>query len=185
MIFNETERLVLRDFEASDFDDVHEYSSDYENVRHMMFGPNLPEQTKAYLEKQCVEERDAVPRMHYNMAIQRKDDGKVMGGISLHLNWRRDDGVLGVILNRHYSGNGYITEALRGALDYYFEELKLHRVHGICDVNNAGIINVFTKLGMRNEGCMVKRGKSRPEDAEPYFDQFGYAILAEEWSLKR
>ncbi len=184
MVFIETERLVLRDFEKSDFDDVHEYSSDYENVKHMMFGPNTPEQTRGYLEKQCVEEREANPRMHYNIALQRKEDGKVLGGISLHMNWRRDDGILGVILNRHYSGHGYVTEGLVGALDYFFGVLKLHRVHGVCDVNNAGIIHIFEKVGFRNEGRMVKRGKNRPEEPEPYFDQYGYAILAEEWTFK-
>ena len=184
MLFIETERLILRDFEVSDFDDVHEYSSDYENVKHMMFGPNTPEQTREYLEKQCIKEKNADPRMHYNIALQRKEDGKVLGGISLHMNWRRDDGILGVIINRHYSGHGYVTEGLAGALDYFFGVLRLHRVHGVCDINNACIIHIFEKVGFRNEGRMVKRGKNRPEDPEPYFDQFGYAILAEEWTLK-
>ena len=184
MLFIETERLRLRDFEISDYDDVHEYASDYENVRHMMFGPNTPEQTREYLEKQCVEEQYANPRMHYNIALQRKEDGKVLGGISLHLNWRRDDGIIGVILNRHYSGHGYVTEGLAGALDYFFGVLKLHRVHAVCDVNNADIIHILEKTGFRNEGRMVRRGKNRPEEPEPYFDQYGYAILAEEWTFK-
>ena len=100
----ETERLLLREFSADDFEDVHAYSSDYETVKHMMFGPNTPEQTRDYLERQCVEERNAEPRMHYNIAIQRKDTGRVIGGISLHLNWRRDDAILGAVLNRHESG---------------------------------------------------------------------------------
>ena len=65
----QTERLLLREFSPSDFEDVHDYSSDYETVRHMMFGPNTPEQTRAYLEVQCVQEAAAVPRMHYNLAI--------------------------------------------------------------------------------------------------------------------
>ena len=185
MLFYQTERLILRDFERTDFDDVHAYSSDYENVRHMMFGPNTPEQTRAYLEEQCVEERDADPRMHYNIALQRKEDGKVLGGILLHMNWRRDDGILGVILNRQFSGHGYVTEGLAGILDYFFGELKLHRIHAVCDVNNTGMIHIFEKAGFRNEGRMVKRGKNRPEEPEPYFDQFGYAILAEEWALKK
>lgn len=184
MIFIETERLILRDFEPSDFDDVHEYSSDYENVRHMVYGPNTPEQTREYLEKQCVQEREAVPRMHYNIALQRKEDGKVLGGISLHMNWRRDDGILGAILNKRYAGQGYVTEGLTGATDYFFGVLKLHRIHGICDVNNAAILRIFEKIGYRNEGRMVKRGKSRPEDPEPYFDQYGYAVLSEEWTFK-
>lgn len=181
MLFTETDRLILRDFEKTDFEDVHAYSSDYENVKHMMFGPNTPEQTRQYLEVQCVEEQEAVPRMHYNFAIQNKADGRVIGGISLHLNWRRDDGILGLILNRHYGGHGYISEGLAGVLDYCFVELKLHRVHAVCDVNNERMIHVFEKAGFRNEGCMIKRGKNRPEEPEPYFDQFGYAILKEEY----
>ena len=184
MRFAETERLILRDFEPEDFQDVHEYSSDYENVRHMMFGPNTPEQTRNYLERQCREERDAVPRMHYNAALQRKEDGKVIGGISLHLNWRRDDGILGIILNRHETGKGYTSEGLAGMLDFFFGELKLHRVHGVCDVNNVGIIRVLEKTGLRNEGRMIRRGKNRPEEKEMYFDQYGYAILAEEWKSR-
>lgn len=182
MRFTETERLILRDFEPTDFADVHEYSSDYENVRHMMFGPNTPEQTRDYLERQCVEERDAVPRMHYNIALVRKTDGKVLGGVSLHLNWRRDDGILGAILNRRYAGHGYVTEGLTGAVDYFFGVLGLHRVHAVCDVNNEGVIRIFERIGFRNEGCMKKRGKNRPEEREPYFDQYGFAVLREEWT---
>lgn len=47
-MFLETKRLVLREFSPEDFEDVHEYSSDYENVKHMVFGPNTPEQTRDY-----------------------------------------------------------------------------------------------------------------------------------------
>lgn len=83
---HETERLVLREFRPEDFEDVHAYSSDYETVKHMMFGPNTPEQTRDYLERQCPEERDAVPRMHWNLALERREDGRMLGGISFHLN---------------------------------------------------------------------------------------------------
>ena len=177
----ETERLVLREFAPDDFEDVHAYSSDYETVRHMMFGPNTEEETRKYLEEQCREEREAEPRMHYNLAIERKDNGRVIGGISFHMNWRRDDAILGAVLNRHEAGRGYMTEAMQGVLALAFEELKLHRIHAVCDVDNAGIIRVLEKCSMRNEGRMIRRGKARPEAPEPYFDQYGYAILREEW----
>lgn len=181
----ETKRLILREFRPDDFADVHEYASDYENVRHMMFGPNTPQQTREYLEKQCVAEMTAQPRMHYNMALQRKDTGKVIGGISLHMNWRRDDAILGVIVNRKYGGQGYITEGLRGILELGFCQLDLHRIHAVCDVENGAIQHVFERCGMRREGCMVRRGKARPEEGGGYFDQFGYGILAEEWQAGR
>ena len=177
----ETERLVLREFTPEDFEDVHAYASDYETVKHMMFGPNTEEQTRAYLEKQCREEREAEPRMHYNLAIQRRDNGRVIGGVSFHMNWRRDDAILGAVLNRHETGRGYMTEAMRGVLDLAFDDLKLHRIHAVCDVDNEAILHVLDKCAMRREGRMVRRGKARPEAPEPYFDQYGYAILREEW----
>ena len=177
----ESERLLLREFRPEDFGDVHAYSSDYETVRHMMFGPNTPEQTRAYLEKQCPEERNAEPRMHYNFAIQRKDNGRVIGGISFHMNWRRDDAILGAVLNRHEAGQGYMTEAMKCVMRIVFEDLKLHRLHAVCDVDNTAIQRIMDKCGFRNEGRMVQRGKARPEAEKPYFDQFGYAILRDEW----
>ena len=180
----ETDRLILREFSPDDFEDVHAYSSDYETIKHMMFGPNTPEQTRDYLERQCPLEEHAQPRMHYNMAIERKDVHRVIGGISCHLNWRRDDGILGVVLNRHESGHGYMTEALNGALTFLFLELGLHRVHAVCDVSNTSAQHVLEKCDFRLEGHMVKRGKSRPEEKEPYFDQYGYAILRDEWLAK-
>ncbi|MDO5435592.1 MAG: GNAT family N-acetyltransferase [Clostridia bacterium] len=181
----ESERLILREFSPDDFDDVQEYSSDYETVKHMMFGPNTPEQTREYLEQQCAEEMKAVPRMHYNLAMELKETGRVIGGISFHMNWRRDDAILGAIINRRYNGKGYMTEGLKALLDLAFDTLKMHRVHGVVDVENIAMQRVFEKCGMRNEGRMIQRGKARPEAEKPYFDQFGYAILADEWHMRR
>ncbi len=183
MLFK-TERLLLREFSPDDFEGVHEYASDYENVKHMAFGPNTPEDTRRYLEVQCREEREAIPRMHYNIAVEEALLHKVIGGISIHLNWRRDDGILGVIINRRYAGMGYSTEALRGVIDHAFRDLDLHRVHAVVDVCNPAMIHIFEKLGLRCEGRMIKRGKSRPGADEPYFDQFGFAVLREEWEAR-
>ena len=180
-MFLKTSRLILREFTPDDFEDVHEYSSDYENVRHMMFGPNTPEQTRDYLNIQCKKEQAEQPRMHYNIAVVIEETGKLIGGISLHMNWRRDDAIVGMILNRHYSGKGYMSEAFNGVLEIAFTQLSLHRVHAVCDVKNTGVQRIFEKSGLRNEGTMIKRGKNRPEEPETYFDQYGYAILASEW----
>ncbi|MBE5798102.1 MAG: GNAT family N-acetyltransferase [Clostridiales bacterium] len=181
----ETQRLLLREFSASDFEDVHAYSSDYETVRHMMFGPNTPEQTRDYLERQIPAEMTTEPRMHYNFAIQRRDSGRVIGGVSFHMNWRRDDAILGAVLNRREAGQGFMTEAVRGVCAIAFEQLGLHRLHAVCDVDNGAMLRVLEKCGFRCEGRMVQRGKSRPEEKNPYFDQFGYAMLRSEWLARR
>ena len=181
----ETERLMLREFSPGDFEDVHAYSSDYETVKHMMFGPNTPEQTRDYLENQCVRERCEEPRMHYNFAIEEKCSGRVIGGVSFHMNWRRDDAILGAVLNRHDAGRGYMTEAMKGLMSIVFDDLKLHRLHAVCAVDNAAILRVMEKCGFRREGRLVLRGKSRPEAEQPNFDQYEYAILRDEWLITR
>lgn len=180
-----TKRLHLREFCPEDFEDVHDYSSDYETVQHMMFGPNTPEQTRHYLEVSCVQEMQAEPRMHYNFAIALRDTGRVIGGVSFHMNWRRDDAILGAVLNRKYTGRGYMTEALRGLLAIAFDQLELHRFHAVCDVENAAMLHVLEKVGFRQEGRMLQRGKARPEETREYFDQFGYAMLRSEWNEKK
>ncbi len=176
-----TERLRLREFAPEDFPDVHAYASDAETVRHMTFGPNTPEQTRDYLDRQCPLERSAEPRMHWNLAIERTQDGRVIGGVSFHMNWRRDDAILGAVIHRQEAGRGYMTEALRGLLSLVFDQLKLHRLHAVCDVDNAAMLRVLDKCGFRREGLLVQRGRSRPEAPQPYFDQFEYAILRDEW----
>jgi RimJ/RimL family protein N-acetyltransferase len=180
-IYCESPRLILRDYSPADFEAVHAYSSDPENVAHMVYGPNTPEQTRTYLEKTCPAEAAAEPRMHYNFALALRGEDRVIGGISLHMNWRRDDAIIGMILNKLYAGRGLTTEGLAAVLDYAFGPIGLHRVHAVCDVDNTCVIHVFEKLGFRREGRMVQRGKSRPEAPSEYFDQYAYAILRQEW----
>ena len=45
----ETEHLILRPFEETDFEAVHAYTSVAENVQYMIWGPNDKSQTKAFI----------------------------------------------------------------------------------------------------------------------------------------
>jgi len=46
-----TDRLILRDFEETDWLAVHEYGSDSEVVRYMPFGPNTEADTRDYISR--------------------------------------------------------------------------------------------------------------------------------------
>jgi RimJ/RimL family protein N-acetyltransferase len=44
----ETERLLLRELRADDENDIHEYASDPEVVRLMIWGPSTPDLTRGF-----------------------------------------------------------------------------------------------------------------------------------------
>jgi RimJ/RimL family protein N-acetyltransferase len=172
-----TERLLLRDVEPADFDDIQTYAEDPEVCRFMDWGPNTREMTAEFMERKWVEQAKW-PRDEVTLAIEHVADRRVIGSIRLAVSDRANlSGDFGYSLNSRYWRQGYATEASRALLDVAFRVLGLHRVWAECDTENRGSWAVMRKLGMRREGeCRDGRlikGEWR--------DRYLYAILAEEW----
>ncbi len=169
-----TERLLLRDFVEDDFTDVQSYAEDPEVVRYMSWGPNEPEETRAFL-RRARGPIGADPRSDFELAITRLTDGRVLGGVGLH----RDgtNAMLGYCLRRDAWGRGYATEAARALLQFGFASLGVHRVWAGCDPQNSASANVLHKLGMRQEGHLREESLVRGE----WRDSLLFAVLAHEW----
>ena len=71
-----TARLLVRDFRASDFEDVHAYASDPEVARYVVWGPNTRDETQTFLGL-ALAAQTASPRLDFNLAIEV--DGAVAG----------------------------------------------------------------------------------------------------------
>ena len=172
----ETERLILREFRADDFEVVHAYGSDPAVVRFMPWGPNSPEQTRDFLRRK-LDEQTAEPRMVFDLAVVERASGQVVGSVGLRLDAEGTQAELGYCYARHAWGRGIATEAARAMLRLGFEELGLHRIHASCDAQNLASARVLEKIVMRREGHRIEdtfqRGRRR--------DSFAYAILAREW----
>lgn len=175
----ETKRLILRAYEQDDFEDIHAYASNIENIRFNLWGPNTPQDTKAFIED-VLEKAAHDPRIHYDFIIVLKETNRVIGATGLYLN-NSYEGHLGYILNKEYWQNGYAHEAATKLLEFGFLTLKLHRIYATCYAENYGSYRVMEKLGMRHEGTFLKKRKgTRPFDA-PWYDEKIYAILDEEY----
>jgi ribosomal-protein-alanine N-acetyltransferase len=59
---------------------------------------------------------------------------------------------LGYKLDRRSQGNGYMTEALSGAIDYMFREVRLHRIQANYMPHNQRSAAVLRRLGFTIEG---------------------------------
>jgi ribosomal-protein-alanine N-acetyltransferase len=59
---------------------------------------------------------------------------------------------LGYWIDESFQRRGLTTEAVRGALDFAFDELGLHRVQAAIMPHNVASLRVVEKLGFRREG---------------------------------
>ncbi len=171
-----TARLVLRDFVEADWADVQEYASDPEVCRHMVWGPNTPEQTKAFIASTLPGQVER-PRRKHELAIVM--NGKVIGGARLDIhNVERGEADLGYTVARPLWSRGIATEAARALLKAGFGELKLHRIFATCSPENAASSRVLEKIGMQREGLMREhiliKGRWR--------DSLLYAVLDRDWN---
>jgi len=173
----ETDRLLLREFRPDDEQAIHAYASDPEVVRLMIWGPNTPEMTKAFLAA-ALKEQEQWPRPFVSLAIELKSDRRVIGSIGLRIKDEKNRAAdIGYVLARAYWRQGYMLEAARAILDAAFRKLDLHRVWATCDVRNRASYRVMEKLGMRREAHFRKNAFEKGEWRDTYL----YAILAEEW----
>jgi len=181
MVSIKTERLILREFEDDDWVAVHEYASDAEVSKYMEWGPNTEKETRNFVKGARTFRRED-PRRHYEMAIFHKEDGKLVGGCGLTVfDAFLRQAALGYTLHRAYWNKGIASEAAAAMVRYGFEELKLHRIHATCDVNNIGSAAVMRRCGMRQEGHFLQERLIKGS----WRDTFLYAILASEWDMLR
>jgi RimJ/RimL family protein N-acetyltransferase len=168
-----TARLLLRDFTPDDFADVHAYGSDERTVRFTDWGPNTPDETRAFLTRKIAAQQ-VVPRQEYELAVVARETGRIVGGASIHLDPNRPrSGEMGYVYHPDVWGRGYATEAANMLLAFGFGELKLHRIYATCDPENRASARVMEKIGMTYEGRLrhhlVQKGRWR--------DSLLYAIL--------
>jgi [ribosomal protein S5]-alanine N-acetyltransferase len=173
----QTTRLVLREIREDDWEAVHEYGSDPEVVKYMLFGPNSLDDTRAFIERALANQK-AQPRLSYNFALITKNDDKLIGSCELRIeNVGSKEGEIGYILNRKYWNRGYMTEAAIKAVSFGFEQLGLHRIFATCHPANKGSYHVMEKIGMQREGQIRSHRFIKGE----WRDSLLYSILENEW----
>lgn len=174
-----TSRLVLRDFRASDFDAVFAYAGDPELTRFMFYEPRDAADTRRYLQRMLGTQAE-VPRMTWEVAVERAEDGRVIGACDLTMENPRDAD-LGFVLARDVWKQGYATEIARALIDAGFEQLRLQRIFGICDIHNGASARVLEKAGMKREATVYGFRKAKGRT----WDMHHYEITREEWRKKK
>jgi len=174
MVTLETERCILRPFEASDISDFFEYA------KNPRIGPNAGWPPHNNIE----ESRKILESFMENeevWAIIYKKDQKLIGSLGIHKDPLRsadDVKMLGYVLSEDYWGCGIMPEAAGVAIRYAFEELdiSLLTVHHFSFNNRSK--RVIEKCGFQYEGTL--RHCSKIFDGSVY-DLACYSMTRDEW----
>lgn len=168
-----TKRLILRPFEYKDLDDVHQYASNPDVVKYMLFGPNSLEDTRSFIDKIIYQYRDELPIRHLEYAIEYNN--KLIGGISLHLEKNMQIGEIGWILNPIFHRQGIMSEAAIAFVDYALNVINAKKIIAHCDERNIASFRLMEKLGMKNVG--INKGVRVNKKNSLYeFDELVYEL---------
>ncbi len=171
-----TLRLILREFDLEDAPSVQRLAGEWEVARKMVFVPHPYEDGMA--EEWIASHRPAYEAgEHVTWAVTLREEGALVGSITLHLHPLHDNAALGYWIGKPYWGCGYATEAAQEAVRYGFEDLGLHRIHSDHFGSNPASGKVMRKVGMTYEGFRPEYYKK----GEGYEDRVEYGLLARDW----
>ena len=166
-----TKRLIVRNFEPYDYNDLYEYLSDKETYR---FEPGEPI-TVETAKNLCNERSKGCDFL----AVQLKN--KVIGHIFFSqtepkelMTWE-----VGFIFSRKYQGNGYATESLKSIIEYGFAKLKIHKITAHCNPKNISSWRLLERVKMKREGKLRQDiFFNRNARGEPlWLDTYEYGLL--------
>lgn len=173
----ETERLILREFEESDWRAVLAYQSDPLYLRYYHWSDRTPGNVMAFV-NMFVEWQKERPRTKFQLAVVHKKQKQLIGNCGIRVNnGELREANIGYELDSRFWGKGYATEAARAVLRFGFEELNMHRIYACTLAVNKGSARVLEKLGMRLEARELEKEFIKDQ----WHDSLTYAILDREW----
>lgn len=178
MILLETDRLLLRPFEAGDFDAVFAIYSRPDVAEYLLWDARTEDETRAALDKRIAARAIEKEGDFVALAIVLKTTHEFIGDVVL--GWTSEEhrtGEVGFIIHPDHQGRGYATEAVRAVLDLAFDDMKLHRVIGQVETRNSASARVLDKLGFRKEATFVENAFVKGA----WQSEMIYAILDREW----
>ena len=180
----ESKRLILRNWEDGDIEDIVEGLNNIEVAKWMAGVPYPYTENDAKQFIQHTKGQDE--NVKISLAIVLKENNKVIGGTEIR-NINKKDGTAGggIWLNEKYQKNGYGTEAFSSRNKYCFEVLGLRRIENGYFRGNEKLRKMQMKLGYKDEG--IRRKKFLCLATNEYVDECITGLLKEEfieWSDK-
>lgn len=177
----ETDRLTVRRYLETDYDDLLKLQSSPEVTRFLLYDPKTPEQVRESLATRMTDVPMDAEGQALTLAVILRETGQHLGEVTLFVdNAEQRTGELGFVFHPDSHGKGFAREASVELLRMGFEELGMHRIIGRLDHRNTGSAKLLERLGLRLEAHFVRNEFLKGE----WTDELVYAILADEWQRR-
>jgi RimJ/RimL family protein N-acetyltransferase len=175
-----TSRLILRPFQVADLAAFAAYRSDPEVARYQSWtAPYSLVQAKNYFAA-LKQSQPGTPGVWVAYAIERRSTPGIIGDCAFQIMaYDPLQAQIGYTLARQHWNQGYASEAVRGLLDYLFDEYHLHRITATCDVENIASYRLLERVGLRREAHLIENIWFKGGWGSEYV----YALLRSEWNL--
>jgi len=173
-----TDRLILRPFESSDFDEVLAYYALPDVQRYLDWKARDKVEAKSAFEAMRKQTRLTRPGEVLTLAVVRKSDGKVTGHVSLrYTDATAAQGEVRFAIAPVFRRKGYGAEAVKAVIDLGFDRFRLHRVFARTAGQNEASARLLKSLGMRLEAHYREHALFQGE----WDEELHFAVLDREW----
>lgn len=177
-----TQRLLLRNFTASDLEAFLAYRNDPEVAKYQSWSlPYTREKGEDFIRE--MQDMHAPKQGDWlQLALELKETGALIGDVVFGVKQEdiRQCSVGFTIASAHWK-RGYATEAMTALLDYLFEDVDMHRLVADCDTENTGSWKTLEKLGFHREAHFVESFLQAGQYRSEYF----YGLLQREWRARK
>lgn len=168
----ETERLLLRRVNTNDIKEIFELRSNPETMKYIprpLIKTNEDAWEYIAMIDSKIDNNEGI-----NWAITLKDNPKLIGVIG-HYSIKPEHyrAEIGYILLPEYHGKGIVSEAVKEAVNYGFQFMKLHSIEAMIDPDNDASAKVLEKNGFVREGYL----KENEFYEGHFFDTVIYSLL--------
>ena len=150
----ETNRLILREFQPTDLQELALILADPKVMRFSPTGVNSVEQVQEKIQGfiTCYKEFG-----FGKWAVVLKENNQLLGycGIAIDRIDGSDEKELGYRIDSRYWGQGLATEAASETVRYGFEQFNLPYLLGIVERANLASVKVLEKVGMQYERVTI------------------------------
>ncbi len=172
-----TDRLQIRNLQPKDLDGFFAYRQLPEIALYQGFNVMEKAACKAFIAKYSAKTLGS-PGEWVQYAIAWNDSDEIVGDCAIrHKSPDTRIAEIGMSISPTHQKKGIAKEAMKGIVDWLFNEKEIHRIEEITDAENLAAVQLLESLGFRQEGHFIENiwfnGK--------WGSEYQYAILRSEW----